>query len=277
MIIIGTNTHVTDAHAEDRWLAELIESETGIETRARDVRDLAAARPAAGHILLRNCWPDLAGAADQVWRVGCAAGISISPPPPRRNPTGSYGENKRYLVDLHAAGLAVPPTALGGPTTPRDIAPSTVGWIAKPIAGCSSVGIVMVPPSEPNHPALLDSTMVIQPRHTLAGEVSYYFVDGVFSHGMVAADPHRRWDLKPWSPSPDTRAWAEEFTRWARQPYGICRIDAGYTDTGELFLIEIEDTFCYLSLEEMAAPIRTAFVRAIAQSILRTPSAGSER
>lgn len=282
MLLIGTNTEDDEALAEDRALASLLAAATGDVVDVADVREIPArlreAPPPALRILLRNCWrqdrrpDDLWGAATLTWQLAVAAGIAVSPPPPKRN-GGRYHENKLYLVDLFEQGFAVLPTRLGGTGTPP---PSGLrGWVSKPIDGTSSRDVAYIPPRTRRHRALKKCDTVIQPCVPITYETSFWFIDGEFQHA-TRAPGGRRWSQRPWQPRLREIDWARRFVRWVAQPYGIMRIDAAVV-RDRLRLMEVEDTFCYLSLEDLDEATRARFVAAIARSVTTMPPASRVR
>ncbi|MFE0103361.1 hypothetical protein [Streptomyces sp. NPDC059009] len=173
---------------------------------------------------------------------------------------------KRYLLELTAAGYPVIPTV----DALRDVdrLPVVDSYVVKPKLGADSIGLEFM--TRERLAKLSYATgLLIQPRVDFTYEVSFYFVDRTFQYALHAPDPDRRWDLKPYAPTPADLAFAQRFVDWNTIDHGIQRVDACRTREGELLLVELEDLNPYLSLELLEGGVREAFVGAVKGSLRR--------
>ena len=175
---------------------------------------------------------------------------------------------KQYLLDLTAAGYPVIPTVDQADQVHR--LPDVPEYVVKPKFGADSVGLRFV--SRADLAEITDQ--LIQPRIRFAYEVSFYFVDRTFQYALYAPHPDRRWDLEPYEPTAEDRAFAQRFVDWNAVDHGIQRVDACRTEDGELLLVELEDLNPYLSLDRVAPATRDAFVAALTASLLAMPDNG---
>lgn len=170
---------------------------------------------------------------------------------------------KQYLLDLTAAGHPVIPTI--DRVTALDRLPDVPEYVVKPKFGADSVGLRFV--SRADLATTAGTDQLIQPRIRFAYEVSFYFVDHSFQYALYAPHPDRRWDLAPYEPTADDRAFAQRFVDWNTIDHGIQRVDACRTEDGELLLVELEDLNPYLSLDRVPPATRDAFVAALTASL----------
>lgn len=194
--------------------------------------------------LLRNAWPSrlFIPELQMVERVSKERGIKMYNPVHR-----GYIENKSYLERLWRDGYPVIPTISS--RTHLDQLPSCETYIVKPNDGCSSVDVESLTREQISKRDVSGS--IIQPELVLRDEISFYFIDDVLAYTMVSGGKGKRWDLTEYDPSDEEIHWAKQFVTWNKLPYGIQRIDAGRTEIGELFLMEVEDQMCYLSLLDL--------------------------
>ncbi|WP_432057126.1 hypothetical protein [Streptomyces sp. bgisy022] len=242
-----------------------------LTSRLRDTFDLALCHPRDAAVLLdgfdavvtRNSGPVLyhQDAHDAFRARAAATGVPVY------NPLTGRGDmaGKQYLLDLTAAGEAVIPTVDRAEDLPR--LPRTERYVVKPRRGADSVGLRVVTAAEV--PALVDGETLVQPLVDFAHEVSFYFVDDAFRYALYAPEPDRRWQLRPFRPSPDDLAFARHFVRWNTLAHGIQRVDACRTRAGDLLLVELEDHNPYLSLDALDDAGRDAFVAAMTTSLHR--------
>ncbi|MET8469538.1 hypothetical protein ABZY90_13115 [Streptomyces sp. NPDC006422] len=172
---------------------------------------------------------------------------------------------KQYLLDLTEAGYPVIPTV--DRAADLDRLPGADTYVAKPKLGADSVGLRFVPAAELPGLPFGDGGLLVQPRIDFQYEVSFYFVDDQLMYALYAPDPARRWELRPYEPTPADRAFARSFVEWNTLPHGIQRVDACRTPEGELLLVELEDLNPYLSLDLVDEATREAFVTAMAASV----------
>jgi hypothetical protein len=172
---------------------------------------------------------------------------------------------KQYLVDLTMVGAAVIPTV----DRPDDVdrLPVATRYVVKPKLGSDSIGMRMLGRDEIDGTDL--SGMIVQPAVDFVHEVSFVFVDDALQYALVAPDPERRWELRPFDPSPDDARFAQWFVRWNAIRHGIQRVDACRTADGRLLLMELEDLNPYLSLDVVDASVRDRFITAMGDAIDR--------
>ena len=172
---------------------------------------------------------------------------------------------KQYLVDLSVAGAPVIPTV--DRLADVDRLPPATTYVVKPKLGSDSIGMRTVDRRE------LDDTdltgMIVQPTIDFVHEVSFVFVDDQLQYALHAPDPARRWELRPFDPSPEDRDVAEWFIRWNAIRHGIQRVDACRTRDGGLLLMELEDLNPYLSLDVVDPSVRDDFIAAMRGAITR--------
>ncbi|MDF3299007.1 hypothetical protein [Streptomyces tropicalis] len=224
-------------------------------------RDAAALMDAFDAVVVRNSGPVLEypEAWDDFRERALAAGTRVY------NPLTGRGDmaGKQYLLDLSAAGEPVIPTADRVEDLHR--LPAADRYVVKPKQGADSIGLRVVPPGR--LPALVDGTVLAQPRVDFVHEVSFCFVDHDFQYALYAPDPRQRWDLRPYEPSCEDLAFARRFVDWNTLAHGIQRVDACRTPEGELLLVELEDLNPYLSLDALDDTARDSFVRALTRSL----------
>ncbi|MEU1511665.1 hypothetical protein ABZ490_05825 [Streptomyces sp. NPDC005811] len=172
---------------------------------------------------------------------------------------------KQYLLDLGAQGYPVIPTADRAEDLHR--LPEAERYVVKPKLGADSLGLRIV--TADDLPALADGAVLVQPCVDFAYEVSFYFVDHDFQYALYAPDPGRRWELRPYEPTPADLEFAGRFIDWNTLAYGIQRVDACRAPGGELLLVELEDLNPYLSLDVLDDAGRDAFVAATTRSLHR--------
>ncbi|WP_338700352.1 hypothetical protein V2W30_26510 [Streptomyces sp. Q6] len=174
---------------------------------------------------------------------------------------------KQYLLDLTTAGYPVIPTV--DRAEDLDRLPRADAYVAKPKLGADSIGLRFVRPEELAGLPYADGILV-QPRIDFTYEVSFYFVDDRLQYALYAPDPDRRWELVPYEPTDADREFARSFIEWNGLAHGIQRVDACRAPEGDLLLVELEDLNPYLSLDLVDEATRTAFVRAMADSVNAT-------
>lgn len=170
---------------------------------------------------------------------------------------------KQYLLDLFDDGYPVIPTVASGAQLGR--LPAVDEYVVKPLLGADSHGLRYLSAADAR--AVDDADVLVQPRIPFAYEVSFYFVDDAFHYALHAPDPARRWELAPYSPTPEDLGFAQRFIAWNTIRHGIQRVDAMRTPSGELLLVELEDLNPYLSLHLVSEEQRERFVAAMVESI----------
>lgn len=178
---------------------------------------------------------------------------------------------KQYLVDLSRDGAAVIPTIDRVDDLERLDRGVGLGsgdaFIVKPKFGSDSIGMSTL--IRPDLTAdVFDQSVIVQPLIDFVYEVSFVFVDDDFQYAVVAPDPQRRWEMRPFVPSVADLEFAQWFISWNRIRHGIQRVDACRAVSGELMLMELEDHNPYLSLGIVDNAARNRFVDAMRASIL---------
>ncbi|MFJ4784129.1 hypothetical protein [Streptomyces sp. NPDC088794] len=224
-------------------------------------RDAAALMDAFDVVVVRNSGPVLGYQAeyDAFRAKATASGTRVY-----NQLTGRADmAGKQYLLDLSAAGHPVIPTVDRMADLHR--LPETAEYVVKPKIGADSVGLSIVPADR--LPALVDGSVLVQPRVDFAYEVSFYFVDHDFRYALHAPHTDRRWDLEPYEPTDEDLEFARGFIDWNTVEHGIQRVDACRAPGGELLLVELEDLNPYLSLDVLDEARRDGFVAAFKESL----------
>ncbi|MFJ6080167.1 hypothetical protein ACIQI8_02105 [Streptomyces sp. NPDC092369] len=224
-------------------------------------RDAAALMGAFDAVVVRNSGPVLGYQAeyDAFRAKATASGARVY-----NQLTGRADmAGKQYLLDLSAAGHPVIPTVDRVADLHR--LPETAEYVVKPKLGADSVGLSVVPADR--LPALVDGSVLVQPRIDFTYEVSFYFVDHDFQYALHAPHTDRRWDLEPYEPTDADLEFARGFIDWNTVEHGIQRVDACRAPGGELLLVELEDLNPYLSLDVLDETRRDAFVSAFKESL----------
>lgn len=172
---------------------------------------------------------------------------------------------KHYLLDLHAGGYPVIPTATAS-AVPEELPPSEQ-YLVKPLLGADSAGLYLASAEE--LAATPPADAIVQPLVDIAYEVSFYFVDHTFVYAMYTPDPAARWQLEPYHPTEADLAFARRFIEWNDIDHGVQRVDACRTTDGQLLLLELEDLNPYLSLDRTTEAARERLVRELAAAIMR--------
>nr|WP_205701423.1 hypothetical protein [Herpetosiphon llansteffanensis] len=172
---------------------------------------------------------------------------------------------KQYLVDLTRAGLPVIPSV--DCRDDLDRLPAAVTYVVKDKDGADSIGMAFVSPAELVQVAF-DNTLA-QPKIDFQYEVSFYFINQAFQYAAYAPDPAQRWRMVTYPATPSDIAWARQFIDWNTITHGIQRVDACRTQSGELLLVELEDLNPYLSLLDVTADLRDAFIANLKAALTR--------
>lgn len=190
-------------------------------------------------VLIRNAWPSslFASQLKQIQTICEANQIKTYNPIHR----GGWVEDKSYLAELYQKGYPVIPSFLTNETLP-----SSRYFLAKPLDGCSSNGILKL--SKQEIADLVLDGYVIQPEINFVREISFYFIDQIFTYAMASKGRFKRWELEAYTPKEWEVEWATQFVTWNRLPWGVQRIDACQNAEGSLLLMEIEDQTPLLSL-----------------------------
>lgn len=226
-------------------------------------RDAAALMDAFDAVVVRNSGPVLGYREDyETFRErALSAGTRVYNPLTGRADMAG----KQYLLDLSAAGFPVIPTV----DRPEDLhrLPAADRYVVKPKLGADSIGMRIV--TADALPPQADGTTLVQPHIDFVHEVSFYFVDHDLQYALYAPHPDRRWQLEPYTVTPDDLEFARRFVDWNGLAHGVQRVDACRAPGGELLLVELEDLNPYLSLDALDDTGRDAFVAALTRSLHR--------
>ena len=224
-------------------------------------RDAAALMDAFDVVVVRNSGPIIHYQAE--YDAFRAAALAAGKPVFTELTGRGDQAGKQYLVDLSEAGYPVIPT-VDDPAA-LDRLPVVDEYVVKPKLGADSHGLQFLAADAVR--ALTDDDVLIQPRIPFVYEVSFYVVDDAFQYALYAPDPAARWELAPYSPTPEDLEFAHRFVAWNAITHGIQRVDACRTPSGELLLVELEDLNPYLSLHLVTEEQRQRFVDAMVASI----------
>lgn len=239
-VIFVTNPLHNDIE-EDQFLATYL-SET-FEIQLCTLPEAITQVKSTHYCLIRNAWPSrLFKAEFKEFERVCKENTVVVYNPIHRN---GYLEDKNYLVSLYQDGYPVIPS-IRSITDLKNI-PISNEYLIKPLDGASSWGIETL--SKADLIKLNPQEYLIQPKLNFQDEISFFFIDNELAYTLVSAGPKGRWDLKEYTPTENELQWAEAFVNWNKLPFGLQRIDACRMPTGEMYLMEIEDTMPYLSLE----------------------------
>ncbi len=226
-----------------------------------DITQAPAVLPLFKSCLIRNAWPSrlFVKEFELIKNISAQFGIKLYNPIHRNN----FIEDKNYLVDLFDRGMPVIPTVNSLENLSKLNMPDL--YIIKPIDGCSSFGVQELLPHEIIQKDLSD--FIIQPKIIFEYEISFYYIDNIFVYATVSDGPDQRWELREYVPSPAEIEWANQFVVWNNLPYGLQRIDACRMKSGELLLMEVEDTFPVLSLEILSENTKNKVLATLVESL----------
>lgn len=154
-------------------------------------------------------------------------------------------KGKSHLLELFNLKYPVIPTI-------DDIKDITIlgdveNFLIKPLNGADSNGVEIVQHKDIIRTKI--SNCLVQPYIEFEYEVSFYFINDQFHYALYGADKFKRWELSNYTPSQEDIAFAQKFINWNSCKYGIQRVDACRTMSGDLWLMELEDYNPYLSLD----------------------------
>lgn len=165
---------------------------------------------------------------------------------------------KQYLIELSKNGFPVIPTV----DSLRDLCllPVSPLYVAKPMDGADSIGLEFLSGDQLMNRNFPDGSMLLQPAVDFLYEVSFFFINDKFQYALYAPDKSKRWEMKEYICSQEDISFAERFIHWNSIKYGIQRVDACRTKSGDLLLVELEDLNPYLSLLSLCDNTRNAFL-----------------
>jgi hypothetical protein len=260
LLLVTSLSH--EDRAEDLFLADALSNTWDVTITSPTLAANILAVGAVNRCLIRNAWPSRVFREDFHVIEALAQNRRIDFYNPLGRERGPI-EDKTYLYVLFRAGLPVIPTYL---TAAEVAALGCAGQIiCKPIDGCSSEGIIEAAPDS------LPTTgeYIFQPKIEFLHEVSYFFIDNRYAYAMQSsgASMAERWDLSMLSATNDEIAWAQQFVAWNKMHYGIQRIDACRLSSGELLLMEIEDSMPFLSLQALPPEAQRKVMDTLLESI----------
>ncbi len=172
---------------------------------------------------------------------------------------------KQYLIDLSKNGFPVIPTV----DSVHDIGllPDSPLYVAKPMDGADSIGLEFLSLDQLMNRHFPVGSMLFQPAVDLLYEVSFYFINDKFQYALYAPDKSKRWEMKEYICSQEDISFAERFIQWNSIKYGIQRVDACRTTSGDLLLVELEDLNPYLSLLSLCDQSRSDFLNNLVSAL----------
>ena len=184
----------------------------------------------------------------------------ISKDLPRINYDGKFdGAGKDYLCDLYKNGYEVVPTV----RTPIEVGllPESEIYLLKPKSGWDGFGIKKC--TKQNFANEWTNDYVIQPKLDFASEVQFYFVGNSFEYALEFA-PNKYPDYPDPTTYPHTESelkLAKSFADLSPNYNGVQRIDFLKLKTGELKMLEIEDSSPDLNLKDVPIKLKNKFVK----------------
>jgi glutathione synthase/RimK-type ligase-like ATP-grasp enzyme len=229
-------------------------------------------------IVLRSCWDYHRRSAE--FREWVQMLRDMGAPLVNSAPTVFWNLDKRYLLDLAAAGVAVIDTVLPAPGTDLIDLMEERGWVRavlKPAVSADGDGTLLIERQEAagrqaDLDALTDGAGALLqefiPAIREAGELSFVFVSGAFSHcvrklpasGDFRVQPRFGGSVEPWRPDDAVRRQAAAVLAATPCEWIYARVDGCLVD-GRFRLMELEliEPSLFLSLEP-SAPARFAEV-----------------
>lgn len=231
-------------------------------------------------IVLRSCWDYHRRSAE--FRAWVQMLHDMSAPLVNPAPTVLWNLDKRYLLDLAGAGIAVIDTVLPAPGTNLIDLMEERGWVRavlKPAVSADGDGTLLIEREEAARrqadlDALTDGAGALLqefvPAIRESGELSFVFVAGELSHcvrklpasGDFRVQARFGGSVEPWRPDDAVRAQAQAVLAATRCDWVYARVDGCLVD-GRLRLMELEliEPSLFLSLDR-TAPTRFAEVLA---------------
>ncbi|MCL6663556.1 MULTISPECIES: hypothetical protein [Paenibacillus] len=178
---------------------------------------------------------------------------------------------KEYLLELTNVNFPVIPTIDSVENV--KFLPEVEYFIVKPKDGADSIGMKKISKEElTNEIDNEQHSILVQPFIPFEYEVSFYFIDKDYQYALYAPDKDKRWELKEYTPTEQDLSFAQKFIDWNNIDYGIQRVDACRTLSGELLLVELEDLNPYLSLLEISSETRAEFIQNMKESLIKALS-----
>lgn len=257
-ILFITNPYHSDPE-EDQFLADYLSSVFAIQVcTLAEAINLVEETP---RCLIRNAWPSrLFKPEFTQFQDMCRKNNILVYNPIHRQ---GYLEDKNYLISLYQEGYQVIPSTSSIKTLNN--IPASREYLIKPLDGASSWGIEVL--NKENLIIQNPQHHLIQPKLDFQDEISFFFIDNQPVYSLVSAGPTGRWDLKEYRPTETESQWAINFVNWNKLPFGLQRIDACRMPNGELYLMEIEDTMPYLSLEVLTPKTKEIVQTSLVKSL----------
>ncbi|MBP7133817.1 hypothetical protein KBA73_01245 [Patescibacteria group bacterium] len=257
-LLFITNPHHSDPE-EDLFLAEYLSHAFALQMV--DPVEAVAILPQFRRCLIRNAWPSRQFVKEfQELKRLCEVHQIKSYNTFHRN---AFIEDKTYLLELYRDGYPVIPTIDHQRDLP--LLPEVESYIIKPKNGCSSHGVESLTREELLVREL--NAHLIQPEIDFIDERSFYFIDDRFEYAMVSAGKQHRWELTEYKPSESELQWAQKFVTWNQMPYGLQRIDGCRLPSGEMLLMEVEDSMPMLTLSDLTDSRREEVLASFTKSL----------
>ena len=263
-ILLITNPNVEEV-IEDKWLADAFIAD-GHEVIIVDKNYPVELEEDCDVFLKRNCWsPDekdfVLGQASDVFQQRLVAKNL-----PRINCDGKFdGSGKSYLCQLFREGLPVIPSV----QTPADLErlPKQKYYLLKPLNGLDGFGIKQVTATDISK--LWNEYYIIQPKLDFVAEVQFYFVGNKFEYALEYKPSKVPLYPKPtqYKYSKNELSLAQKFADLSPNYNGVQRIDFLKLSSGELKLLEIEDSSPYLELNCVPQKVRDKFIQDYKQMV----------
>lgn len=167
---------------------------------------------------------------------------------------------KYHLLELFKSGFPVIPTYIS-----KEEVESYERYLLKPLDGADSCGVKILTNKE-----LLTEpcqNVLIQPLVDIQYEISFYFIGKQFQYSLYAANPKKRWELKPYMASKEDINFALKFINWNTCKFGIQRVDACRLQNEKLLLMELEDYNPFLSLDLVQSNVKEQFLESLCISL----------
>lgn len=263
-ILLITNPNIEEV-VEDKWIADSFIAD-GHEVIIVDKNYPLELEEDCDVFLKRNCWSTdendfvLGQDSDAFKQRLIAKNL------PRINCDGKFdGHGKSYLCQLFSEGFPVIPSV----SNPAGVAqlPKQKYYLLKPLNGLDGFGIKKV--TETDIPNLWNEQYIIQPKLDFISEVQFYFVGNKFEYALEYKPSKVPLYPKPtqYKFSKDELSLAQRFADLSPNYNGVQRIDFLKLPSGEIKLLEIEDSSPYLELNCVSPKVRDKFIHDYKQMV----------
>jgi len=178
----------------------------------------------------------------------------------RINFNGTFdAKGKKYLLDLYNLGYPTIPTINNSGEINK--LPLSDKYLLKPLKSYDGIGQIRLSKEEINEK--FTNEYIIQPIMSFISEVQFYFIGSDFQYALefrpskIPTYP----DAIPYIFTEEELKIATSFAKLNGKFYGIQRIDFIKLNSGEILLLEIEDTAPYLDLDCVSLETREQFLK----------------